>query len=180
MNDEQRAWIRAARFGDPEAFARLVESYKDHLFRTAYAIVRDRGEAEDVVQEAFVKAYLTLPGLKDERAFSAWITTITTRLALDWIRRRRPNVRLEDSDAAVQTDHRAMPAMKAELRIDLADALAKLSPEHRTVIALREIQGFDYQEMADILGIPIGTVRSRLHHARLQLRRLLSSHEERG
>ncbi|WP_029419923.1 RNA polymerase sigma factor [Alicyclobacillus macrosporangiidus] len=180
MNDEHWQWIRAAQAGDQEAFAHLVHSYKDYLFRTAYAILRDHGEAEDVVQEAFVKAFLSLSGLKDERAFPTWITTITTRLALDSIRRRRPDVSLGDSEAVPHRDRGAVPASVAELRLDLAAALAKLSPEHRAVIALREIQGFDYREIAEILGIPIGTVRSRLHTARMQLRNLLSAHEERG
>jgi RNA polymerase sigma-70 factor (ECF subfamily) len=177
LHDDHRQWIRAAQAGDKEAFTRLVRSYKDYLVRTAYTIVRDRGEAEDVVQEAFVKAFLSLTGLKDERAFPTWIATITTRLALDSIRRRRPDVSLSVSEAVPYRDRGAAPASAAELRMDLAAALAKLSPEHRAVIALREIQGFDYREIADILGIPIGTVRSRLHTARMQLRNLLSSHE---
>jgi RNA polymerase sigma-70 factor, ECF subfamily len=173
--------IRAARAGDKEAFTHLVHAYKGHLFRTALAIVRDYGEAEDVVQEAFVKAFLSLTTLKDERAFPSWLSTIATRIALDAVRKRQTKVGSYNDDVANLDALTARTARtsNSDLRLDLFEAMSKLSPEHRAVIALRELQGFDYQEIANILDIPLGTVRSRLHTARMQLRNLLHGHVER-
>jgi RNA polymerase sigma-70 factor (ECF subfamily) len=178
LHDNHLQLIRAARAGDKEAFTHLVHAYKGHLFRTALAIVRDYGEAEDVVQEAFVKAFLSLSTLKDERAFPSWLSTIATRIALDAVRKRQLKVASYNDDVA-KLDALTARTSNSDLRLDLLEAMLKLSPEHRAVIALRELQGFDYQEIANILDIPLGTVRSRLHTARMQLRNLLQGHGER-
>lgn len=178
MNDDHLQHIRAAKAGDKEAFTHLVRSYKDFLFRSAFAIVRDYGDAEDVVQDSFVKAFLSIHTLKDERAFASWISTITTRIALDIVRRKSKIGEYNDSSPNPETV--ATPSAKSDLKLDIEDALFQLSPEHRTVIALREVQGFDYQEIANILEIPIGTVRSRLSSARMQLRKRLYPDDEKG
>lgn len=175
MDDEHLQLIRAAKAGDIEAFTRLVRSYQDFLFRTAFAIVHDYSEAQDIVQEAFVKAFVSLRTLKDAKAFASWITTIATRIAIDSVR-RRPKIDWY-TDAV---DTLTSPLVKSDLRIDLFNAMAQLTPEHRVIVVLREVQGFDYQEIANILNIPIGTVRSRLHTARMQLRDRLHHHVEKG
>ncbi len=179
LSDDHLHLVRAAKAGDKEAFTHLVRLYKNFLFRTAFAIVRDHGEAEDVVQESFVKAFLSLLTLKDERAFPSWITTITSRIALDTVRRRRTNV---DAFGVPIPNPELVPAHPStpDLRLDISEAMSRLSPEHRAVVILREVQGFDYKEIADFLEVPIGTVRSRLHIARMQLRNLLHTNGERG
>lgn len=175
LDDNHLRQIQAAKAGNREAFAQLVRSYKDFVYRTAYAILHDGAEAEDVVQESFVKAFLSLRSLRDERAFPSWISTIATRIALDIVKRRQV------SWAPVSNSERLpAPSVNSDLRLDMEAALAQLSPEHRAVLVLREVQGFDYREIADILGIPIGTVRSRLHTARMQLRLRLLPPEQRG
>ncbi len=175
MNDDPLQTIRDAKAGDTKAFTQIVRSYKDFLFRSAFAIVRDYVDAEDVVQEAFVKAFLSFHTLKEERAFASWISTITTRIALDTVRRKSKVGEFHASGQNPETI--AAPSSQSHVKLDIEDALSQLSPEHRTVIALREVQGFDYQEIANILEIPIGTVRSRLSSARMQLRKRLYSDE---
>lgn len=180
MNEEQLQWVQAAKAGNHDAFARLIRAYQDAVYRTAYAIVRDRADAEDVAQETFVRAYVSLRRLREERAFPKWIATIATRLALDAVRRKPSGLAALDEPLSSIPEPTPSAALSPDFRLDFSAALSQLSPEHRAVIALRELQGFDYQEMADILGVPIGTVRSRLHHARQQLRHLLYPYGERG
>jgi RNA polymerase sigma-70 factor, ECF subfamily len=177
VNKEDLAIISNARKGSREAFAILVHNYKDFIYRTAYGIVQTHMDAEDVVQETFVKAFLNISQLKDERAFPSWLTTIATRISLELVKKRNGKT------VPYETEGHSFPPLRgdshnADLRIALLQELSKLGVEHRTVLVLREIHGFDYQEIAEILDIPIGTVRSRLHTARAKMRKALFESKE--
>ncbi len=174
LNQNDVNLIRTAKRGHGEAFTMLVRNYKNFVFQTAYGVVRSKPDAEDITQEAFMKVHQSLKGLHDERAFPTWLARITVRTALDWLHRNEKHrlSPLDPDEIAKDANH------AAELRLDLEQALGRLNHEQRSILVLRELQGFDYEELSKILDIPVGTVRSRLHHARAQLRLLLAN--ERG
>jgi RNA polymerase sigma-70 factor (ECF subfamily) len=158
--------VRRARHGDEGAFAELVRRFHRHAFQTAWGVLRSREDAEEVVQDAFVRALTRLPDLRDDGAFPGWLTTLVTRLAIDRARaeRRRPQLARHDPP---EPWHQPNPL--SALMID--EALGELSPEHRAVVLLRERDGYEYEEIAQIVGIPVGTVKSRLSYARQALRK---------
>ncbi|MDQ0189793.1 RNA polymerase sigma factor [Alicyclobacillus cycloheptanicus] len=178
MKQDDVDLIRVAKQGRTEAFEALVRQYKAFVFRTAYGILRNNMDAEDVTQETFIKVYHALRGLREERTFPSWLARVTVRTALDWVskHKRQPSVPLDAEQVSTRTDVHA----SADIRMDVERALDGLTTEQRTIVVLRDVQGFGYDEIAEILDIPIGTVRSRLHYARAQLRELLTRGDTRG
>ncbi len=176
MNQHDLSLIRDAIRGGTEAFTILVRNYKDFVYRTVYAVLQNHADTEDVVQETFIKAYQSIKGLREERTFPSWIARIAVRTAFDWKKRgdRTRAAPIELEQIAAEHD----PNKAARIRIDVENALRQMSSEHRVTLVLREFHGFDYEEIAEILNIPIGTVRSRLFSARSKLRKALE--EERG
>jgi RNA polymerase sigma-70 factor (ECF subfamily) len=184
VSDEDREAIRRVQDGDREAFEVLVEKYKRRAFRLAYQVLRDQEDALDVAQEAFVKAYRALPTFKGDSAFFTWLFRITMNLALDRKRQRAVRTRSlgggdevspEDWERTAAADQPGPDdeAASAERRAKIGRALESLSEHHRSIIILSDIEGLAYREIAQVLGIPIGTVMSRLHHARRRLREAL-------
>ncbi|MGE8206937.1 RNA polymerase sigma factor [Heyndrickxia sp. NPDC080065] len=173
MDIELTKLIREAKKGSQEAFTKLVSKYKAQVFRHAYAMVNDRMEAEDIAQEAFVKAYLSLSKLDNEYAFVSWLTRIVSNLCYDKLKK---NQKLKE--LTIETDIKIMTNTtdidRSQLRLELKEALKKLSIDHRTALVLRDVQGFSYEEISGILNIPIGTVKSRINSARLALKKDLS------
>jgi RNA polymerase sigma-70 factor (ECF subfamily) len=191
MSAEQRArdkardlgWVEQARGGDPRAYAHLVEAYQERVYAIAFGVVRNRDDAWDVAQEAFVKAYRNLDRFEGQSAFYTWLYRITTNLAIDHLRerKRKRTEPLEGLAPAAPADHRADPGAAAdreELSRVLASAMDRLSEKHRAIIVLREVEGLSYEEMAEVLGIAKGTVMSRLFHARQKLQELLRPYVE--
>ena len=183
MSDEDREAVRRVQAGDTEAFEPLVEKYKRKVFRLAYQVLRDQEEALDVAQEAFVKAFRALAAFKGDSAFYTWLFRITMNVALDRKRQRATRVRSlgtgdvppeEWERTAVSTDPDPEDvATGVERRERIRKGLDSLSEHHRTIIILSDIEGLQYREIAEVLGIPMGTVMSRLHHARKRLREAL-------
>ncbi len=185
MSDDDREAVRRVQAGDTDAFEPLVEKYKRKVFRLAYQVLRDQEEALDTAQEAFVKAFRALPGFKGDSAFYTWLFRITMNVALD--RRRQRAARTKSLGAgdvppeewertAVSTDPDPEDvATSAERRARIQKGLDSLSEHHRAIIILSDIEGLQYREIAEVLGIPMGTVMSRLHHARKRLREVLGS-----
>lgn len=161
--------IERALSGDEEAFADLVRSYTPYVYQTAFALLHDVMESEDVVQEVFIKLHRSLSQLREVRAFQSWLTRITTNQCLDRLKKKTATP-IEDSAFDLLS---SQESNHWEDRLILEEAMKKLSIEHRTVLMLRELQGYDYHEIAKILGIPLGTVKSRIYLARAQLRTLL-------
>jgi len=184
--EQIRTWARAARGGDERAFRRLVETHMRAVYALGYRILGDADDADDVAQETFVRAYHALERYDERYSFYTWLRAIATRLALNEIARRKR--RRTDGGAAFEVASEtvidsAADAVEhmadAELRQSVERGMAGLPPEYRAVLVLRAEQDLSYAEIASVLGIPEGTVMSRLHRARAMLRRALGgAHEE--
>jgi len=158
-------WLARCRAGDQVAIAQLVARYRSRLIRTSRNILRDSHEAEDVAQESFLKAFRELSKLRDDRAFASYLYRICVRLCMDRLRARRAEpVEIETSEA-----HQGG---QVENRLLIEKLLAMLPADLQTTLVLREIEQFSYEEIADYMHVPVGTVRSRLHTARERFRRL--------
>ncbi|HVF38710.1 MAG TPA: sigma-70 family RNA polymerase sigma factor [Gemmatimonadaceae bacterium] len=170
--DEERALAEAARAGDHNAFAGLVRMHQRRAYLVARSIVTVHEDAEDALQEGFVRAFQALDRFDTSQSFGAWLNRIVANAALDLARRRKVRTTEELSDS-LQSPFQD-PAESAELRSRLNQALAQLSERARSVIVMHDVEGFTHVEIGEMLGIPGGTARSDLHHARQKLRGLLS------
>jgi RNA polymerase sigma-70 factor (ECF subfamily) len=173
--------VEAALQGDRDAFGDLVLRYQDRLFNTLLRIAGSREDAADAVQDAFVQAYLKLDSFRGDSQFFTWLYRIAMNVALSRRRRRRPERSLdaaktsageEPMDAAAAPHDRMLAEERAQ---QVHSALADLGHQHRKILVLREMEGCSYEVIADILELPVGTVRSRLFRARLQLKEKLRS-----
>lgn len=187
--DPDRPVLRRAREGDYAAFEELVNRHERRLYRLAMNILRQREDAENVVQTTFLKVLEHLSGFREEASFSTWVTRIATHAALNVLRKRRglPTVSLEGSqwlseDGEIAhpeyiADWRGDPAKtveRDELRGILAEEIDGLSEKHRIVFVLRDIEGLSVAETAETLGLSEANVKVRLLRARLQLREALT------
>jgi RNA polymerase sigma-70 factor (ECF subfamily) len=168
--------VSRARRGDRRAFAQLVRHYDDGLRALAYRLLGDRDRMDDALQEAYVAAFRALPRFRGDAGLGTWLYRIAYNACLDELRRTRTVVPIdsvrERVDPSSPTDDRAAA------RSDLGAALAALPPEDRAAVLLVDAQGFDYRSAAAILGVPEGTVASRLSRARRALRRQLDDRLE--
>jgi RNA polymerase sigma-70 factor (ECF subfamily) len=162
--------------GDTSAFGELVVRYQDRLFNTLTYVVGSCEEAEDVVQDAFVQAFVKLGTFQRASAFYTWLYRISFNLAVSRKRRRRPQRSVDEvrdltGDEPVDDGEAPSDCLEhRESAEQVQAALERVSDEHRTILVLREIEGFCYEKIADVLDLPVGTVRSRLHRARMALR----------
>lgn len=167
----ERDYVLAAQHGDHNAFAALVRQHQRRAYAVARAIVVTHEDAEDAVQEGFLHAYRALDRFLPDQPFGAWLYRIMANSALDLVRRRKVR------DAEELTDTVAMPFRDPgeadELRSRLSEAIGHLTERQRSVIVLHDVEGFTHGEIGQMLGIPEGTARSDLHHARATLRGLL-------
>lgn len=187
MNADEKRLIAECLQGNTEAFGVLVRRYQERLYHSVYRLVDNAEDAQDVVQEAFLSAYQSLHGFKGDSRFFTWLYRIAVNTAISLKRKRRAMVRIERGDddertnepADLSEDNRPGHAIEqAELTHRVQKALKQLSSEHRAVLVLKDMEGQKYEAMADILQVPIGTIRSRLHRARLELRAILEKNEE--
>jgi RNA polymerase sigma-70 factor (ECF subfamily) len=155
---DERAWIRGAQQGSVSDLEALFRHHWPRAYRAAYLVVHDAGAAEDIAQEAFLAAVRRLDRFDRRRPFGPWLHRIVVNRAIDWSRARA--LRRESGDAALA--HVAAPTSDNPHARTLAAALAELSPEHRAVIVLRHLLEYTPGEIADLLGLPRGTVNSRL------------------
>jgi RNA polymerase sigma-70 factor (ECF subfamily) len=169
--------VRRAQQGDQTAFELLVRKYQHKVAKLVARFVRDRSEAEDVTQEAFIKAYRALPGFRGESAFYTWLYRIAVNTAKNYLesRGRRPpgsDLEIEGAelmDAGSLLRDEATPerlALTEEIGTTVARVINQLPVDLRTAIMLREIEGLSYEEIAEVMDCPIGTVRSRIFRAR--------------
>ncbi len=180
--DPDRALVAAAVAGDGDAFEALVRRHQTRIVNYAMAIVKDSAEAEDVAQETFIRAYRSLTRFRGDSSFKTWLYTIATNAARTGLERRGRRNRLEDESLDDETAPLAAgdvpaggpDAETALVRRELIDcALAALPPDLRIAVVLRDVEGLDYKEIAAAIGVPIGTVESRIFRARRRLRPLL-------
>lgn len=168
---DERALVVAAQGGSMEAFAGLVRLHQRRAYGVARAVVLTHEDAEDAVQDGFLHAYKALDRFRPDQPFGAWLYRIVSNAALDIVRRRKVRDADQISDA-IPLPFRD-PAEADELRGRLAEALKVLTDRQRSVLVLHDVEGFTHGEIGTMLGIPEGTARSDLHHARAALRRLL-------
>jgi RNA polymerase sigma-70 factor, ECF subfamily len=177
--------VERARGGDMAAYEQLVTRYRGRIYGMTLNMTGSDADARDISQEVFIKAWRALPGFESRSQFFTWLYRITQNAVIDWARKRkiRPGTEFNDEllaapEAAAVTVPRGhispdRALENRELGVRIRQALEQLSPEHRAVVLLKEIDGLSYQEIADTVGCAIGTVMSRLFNARKRLQELL-------
>lgn len=185
ISDEEL--IRRFQSGDEEAFEEIVNRYSDRLLNFAYRFVLDKEEAEDIVQDTFLKVYQNRHAYREIAKFSTWIYTITGNLAKTVLRKRRKRGMLLFSRIGPEDKTTEFPSLdrQPESQVEgqfteraIQKAIAKLPEHFRTVIILRDIQGLSYEEIGNIINAPLGTVKSRINRARLRLQEELKHLKE--
>jgi RNA polymerase sigma-70 factor (ECF subfamily) len=169
--------LRAAGRADGAAFSGLIDRHAARLYRTARWLCATEHDAEDVLQETFLAALEGADRYRGQASVQTWLRQILMRQAAKvWHRDRRwrNGVAITSADLAAPSVHESAAA---DIRLDLHAALQRLAPDHRRVIVLREIEQLSYSEIAEVLGVPVGTVESRLHRARHEMRQRMSGHE---
>lgn len=179
--DSDQVLVSRVQDGDVAAFDILVRKYRERLYGIIYNLTSNREDAADLTQEAFIKAFSSINRFKGKSAFFTWLYRIGVNTALSHLKRNRfrrffslETIQEEGSHAQVletlAAKHKSEKgALLSELQEKLNEAMQKLSPKHRTVVVLFEIEGLSHQEIADVVGCSVGTVRSRLHYAKQQL-----------
>lgn len=170
---EARLW-QGARRGDERALEELVRRHQGRVYNLAYRMLRSAEEAEDVTQDAFLRALAALPRLRDERAFAPWLLRITANLCITRLRKRvrNPEEALEAADVPA-------PEEDTLARLELEKALARLPVRYRLALTTFYVEGRSYREAAELVGVPVTTFRTQLYRAREMLRQALGRPEER-
>ena len=182
------ALAQEAAEGRESAFGELLERYERPVFSLVYRMVRERDLAEDLAQDAFIRAFRGIGTYKPEYKFSSWIFRIAHNVTIDHLRRRRLDTISMEGSRYARTDEereRSRPVVASkdespaehvenqELGGEIEEAIGKLRPHYRTAILLRHVEGRSYQEIAEITDLPLGTVKTHIHRARVELRELL-------
>ncbi len=183
---EDAELIERVKTGETQAFSELVLKYQDRIYNTCLRICGHPQDAQDLTQDAFIKAFEKLQSFRHESAFTTWLFRIAMNLAISHLRgaKRRPLQSLNESFEASHTQADELirrtgksktqspdeTALKTELQQSVVTALYSLDEDHRAVVVLRDIEGFSYDEISHILDIPTGTVKSRLYRGRMMLR----------
>ena len=180
-------WVEQARCGDMGAFSRLVVKYQDRILNTCWRLTGNLDDAQDLTQEAFLHALQSLDKFRQRASFYTWLFRIAVNLSISHRRKsaRAVKLSLHGPDGEDRGDHQAArrvgrasgevddpPTRLASREIQrlVVEGLDRLDDDYRTVVVLRDIEGFDYRQIAEILDVPVGTVKSRLHRARMELR----------
>ncbi len=189
--DTDMSLVRQVQAGDVAAYDKLVLKYRERLYSVVYNLTSNREDANDLTQEAFIKAFRSINKFKGKSSFFTWLYRIGVNGAISHLKRNRVRrfFSLENLDEEVSSrdivealaakSRTEKPAFMRELQEKLNEALQKLSHKHRTVVVLFEIEGLSHQEIAEITKTSVGTVRSRLHYAKQQLQASLRDYLER-
>ncbi|MBM7588158.1 RNA polymerase sigma-70 factor (ECF subfamily) [Bacillus pakistanensis] len=170
--------------GDQSAFAEIVEIYKDKVFQICFRMLGNRHEAEDISQEAFIRAYVNIETFNQNRKFSTWLYRIATNLCIDRIRKKKPDYYLDAevsgtegltmySQVAADVQLPEDKVEEMELQESIQLEISKLPDKYRSVIVLKYIEELSLQEISEILDLPLGTVKTRIHRGREALRKQL-------
>ena len=179
MDNQEQNWIQSARTGDQAAFGQLVIKYQKRVYALTVRMCPTPELAEEAAQETFLSAWQGLPFFRGDSAFSTWLYRLASNACVDLLRKegRHQGPSLDDEAVSAEVpDTRPTPeaaAEQKELRAQIEAGLRTLSPEHREVLILREIQQLSYDEIADALSLDLGTVKSRISRGRRQLRNFL-------
>jgi RNA polymerase sigma-70 factor, ECF subfamily len=176
--------VREVKRGNQEAFAELMELYKDKVFHIAFRMLGNSHEAQDVAQEAFLRAYTNIHSYDESRKFSTWIFRIATNLAIDRLRKKKPDFHLEDKVGGTENlDHYSRFASEEELPEDqvvklemqawIQQEIMQLPPKYRSAIILKYLEDLSLKEISEVLNLPVATVKTRIHRGREALRKRL-------
>lgn len=186
VKDEERALCERVAAGDEVAFAKLVERYQDRIYGFCARMLSDRAEAEDIAQDVFLTLYKNAGEFRGESAFSTWLFRIAKNQTLNrikYLERRGRSARRADAEGADARIARLVDPDAARADDAIADrqqarlvqeAIGELAEEHRAVVVLRDLEDLSYEEISEITGLPLGTVKSRIHRARSALAKRLS------
>ncbi|WP_224368952.1 RNA polymerase sigma factor [Hyalangium versicolor] len=196
MATDDLTLVKRVRNGDQRAFKLLVERYQRKVYAVALGMLKDKEEAMDVSQEAFVKVYKYLDHFKGDASFYTWLYRITVNICIDIIRKRSgmggeavefdETVPMDVSEANIGAlgsrlgTNPQKSALRRELAEKIQEALAAVPEKHRAILLLREVEGMSYEDLSRTLDIPKGTVMSRLFHARAKVQKILSEYLELG
>jgi RNA polymerase sigma-70 factor (ECF subfamily) len=189
LNFVEARLAKLARNGDRNAFAELVELYKDKIFHLAYRMLNNKQEAEDAVQETFLRVYTNLHRYDENQKFSTWIFRIGTNLCIDKLRRRKPTYSLdaEMTDGEGNDYYAMLPSdedtpekqlMVSETQAQLHRAIESLPEKYKSVVVLRYLHDMSLQEISDVLDMPVTTIKTRVHRGREYLRKRLEQEEQ--
>ena len=174
LSEESPGFLDRLRRGDPAAFESLVIAHQHRVFGVALRMLGNRADAEEAAQEVFLRVHRAIPGFRGDAKLSTWLYAIAARLCLSRLgEAHRRLVRADEAALARVPDPEADPARhleEDEREAALRRAITELSDDRRMVVVLRDLEGLSYEEIAEILGLELGTVRSRLHRARLDLK----------
>jgi RNA polymerase sigma-70 factor (ECF subfamily) len=189
--EEDRILIIAARNGEPKAFEKLMQRYRKSVYYTLLKMVRNEEDAEDLTQEAFAKAFSSIQNFDAKYSFSTWLFRIATNNCIDFIRKKKLqtlSIHASASDSGTQTgitdirdaDMNPNEQMLSDQRKKIVhDAVEKLSPRYKQLIELRFFQELSYEEIAETLDLPLGTVKAQLHRAKELLNNMMNHLEDR-
>ena len=188
QHEDDEVLVRRTQRGDSAAFDVLVERYKERLYATVYHMTANHEDANDLVQDTFIKAFKSLNSFRGQSSFYTWVYRIAVNRTINFLKRRknRNQYSLDDLDSSIQTDPDLVEMMShvtprrevvlIELHERLNEALQKLSEPHRAVVTMHDIQAMTHADIAKVIRCSEGTVRSRLFYARQQLQGLLSDY----
>lgn len=190
MNESEKELIEKAKSGDVEAFEKLIEGCQKKVFNIAFRMIGNYDDASELAQEVFLKAYKSIKNFKGDSLFNTWIYKVTTNVCLDEIRKRK-NKKVISLDEDIEYDGSEIkrqikdetpgPELTAEsneLKKAVNESINVLPEDYKTVIILRDIQGFSYEEISNIINCPEGTVKSRINRARQALKKILQQKRE--
>ena len=177
---ERRALLRAAQAGDKAAFEKLVSPHLSKLYNLAYHLIQHRDDAADAVQDTVIKAYRSLSGFREEADLSTWLARILKNTILDEVKRAVRRHEEATETLPERPEHITEPGMeRAELRTVMLEMLSELSEKLREPVILYDLDGYSYEEIASILDINLGTVKSRLNRGRLALKEKILAQPDR-
>ncbi|GGL64493.1 RNA polymerase sigma factor SigW [Sporolactobacillus putidus] len=186
MEQKEKRLIRRVKKGDHQAFAELVDRYKNSVFAICLRMVGNRQEAEDLSQETFIRAYKHIDQFDNDRNFSTWLFRIATNLSIDSLRRKKPSVSLDAELPGAEglalkellSGGETMPdeqIVRAEMEKIIQHEISLLPEKYRSAVILKYIEDLSLKEISEIMGIPVGTVKTRIHRGREMLRKHMAA-----
>lgn len=173
--------IKAAQSGDREALVSLLRDIESHVYRTAFYMLGNEQDALDASQEALIRIYSKINSYEEKALFKTWVQRIVTNICIDKFRRAKPSVSIEEHEMVFASRENVEDEIIFRDTVEnIHHAIDKLPEHHRSVVVLRYVQDFSYQEIADSLGLPINTVKSYLFRGRQQLQSMLKDYQKGG
>jgi len=176
LQEHERILIERASKGDQKAFSELFYEYKEMVYRVVYKLLGNSEETNDAVQQTFIELYKSLPGYAGKSKFTTWLYRIAVNVSIQFFRKRRTRDKNQPFNPEIHADSTSEndnPLEKKELRKQIEEALASLHIRKRTVVVLHDIENRTMEEISDIIGVPVGTIKSRLFYGREELKKKL-------